>query len=89
MVAVEYNVPLWVVNYWESGTDCPHPLPRMGKVKPTVGELCYVARRREGMTLREAARALETSHVRIIKFEREGEDPTPLQEFWQNMGYDF
>lgn len=77
-------------------------LTALGSLRAAPSELCRIARRREGMNLREAsvaagwyaARNIETatdavgwSHVHYLATERVG-DPA-LVRFWEDRGYRF
>jgi hypothetical protein len=54
---------------------------------PTVAELCFLARRRSGMSIRDVARHLNTSTTTFAKAEAEGD--TRVRDFWVSQGYQF
>src|SRR4051812_25526731 len=67
-------------NYWE--TDRERPDPCRVFYSPTGGDLCALARRRDGRPLRDLAAALGAgSHVTLLAWEREG-DPR-LMAAWR------
>jgi transcriptional regulator with XRE-family HTH domain len=54
---------------------------------PSVGELCFLARRRSGLSIREVSRQLKMSNVSYNKHEAAG-DPR-VRDFWMQQGYQF
>jgi DNA-binding XRE family transcriptional regulator len=59
------------------------PLPR----PYTVGQLCALARRRHGLSLRATAKLMGVSHVTILLWERDSEPR--LAAGWRHLGYRF
>lgn len=57
------------------------------ELKPTRGELCFLARRRSGTLLMTLERALGVSRPRYLELERAGNDA--IVEYWSNRGYRF
>ncbi len=56
-------------------------------VTVSEGDLCALARRREGIGLWEAGRLAGVSHVTLLAWER-GSDPR-LKKMWEGRGYRF
>jgi DNA-binding XRE family transcriptional regulator len=68
------------LRWWVSDTDNDHRTI-------TDSELCFLARRRSGMPLREIAKEMRTSLQTLTKMEAEGDDALVL--FWRRQGYKF
>ena len=54
---------------------------------PTAGDLCRIARSREGHPLKDLAVAVGVSHVTVLSWEKRS-DPR-LVAFWRELGYRF
>lgn len=79
------RVPLRSYQRAEAGnTGCIAP-PRAPR--PSPGDLCALARRRSGLSLREAARRLGVSHVTLLA--REGRGDQQLVLAWESLGFRF
>jgi len=70
---------------FESGEiDVPHdPIC----YRPTLGELCALARRRHGLGLRATARAVGCAHVTLLA--KEDRSDADLVAYWRGHGYRF
>lgn len=55
--------------------------------KPTLGQLCALARKRLGFDLRKTASLLGLSHVTLLKMERDN-DPKLVVK-WKRLGFKF
>jgi transcriptional regulator with XRE-family HTH domain len=53
----------------------------------SIAELCFLARRRSGKSIKEIAKAMGISTVSYAKFEGEGDDR--VRAYWQSQGYHF
>jgi len=62
-------------------------LAQLGPLRPTIGELCFIARRRSGVTLIELERELGVSRPTLHAMERAG-DPRVVAT-WEAWGYIF
>ena len=71
-----------------SWTDVERLDPGIARLQPTAAELCFLARRRSGLTLKQVVRELDISAPYYLRLEREA-DGTVLH-FWQTrMGFIF
>lgn len=59
----------------------------LGPLRPNAGELCLLARRRSGVSLRDVVADVGVSRPWYLKLEREG-DPSVIA-FWEARSYDF
>jgi hypothetical protein len=59
----------------------------LGGIKPEVGELCFIARRRSGLTLNDIEQALGVSRPTVHDWERHADER--IIEFWQDKGFRF
>lgn len=57
------------------------------KKEVSVGELCFLARKRMGWGVREASEKIGISHVTLIKRERSRGEVEALKEFWEAHGW--
>jgi transcriptional regulator with XRE-family HTH domain len=75
--------------YWKHETDqVEFELPRWWRDPPqTVGELCALARRRTGWSLRKTAAKVGVSHVILLR--REACGHLDLRAFWEARGFQF
>jgi DNA-binding XRE family transcriptional regulator len=55
--------------------------------EPTISELCFLARRRSGMSIKEIADQIGVSTVTFTKIEENGDDR--VRDFWIRKGYKF
>lgn len=81
--AARLGVPLRRYQRAEAGENSVQ-VPR-GAPRPTLGDLCALARRRSRLGLRAAAARLGISHVTLLAWER-GSDPR-LVEGWRVLGF--
>ena len=70
-----------------SAGDAERLIGALGPLAPTVGELCFLARRRSGHLLMTLERELGMSRPRFHELERAG-DPAMVR-FWAARGYRF
>lgn len=59
----------------------------LGPLRPTVGELCVIARRRSGMSLSAVVELSGVSRPWYLRLERNG-DPSVV-EMWESKGFKF
>jgi hypothetical protein len=83
--AVCWKMP--VKRYWECETDRVTWVGGKFSCSPKVGDLCALARRRSGLTLRKVARLLHISHVTVLAWEKYNE--IKLVQGWKRMGWRF
>lgn len=71
-------------NLWETDREEPsfYRFPN-----PSLGELCALARRRQGWKLRRAAKEFGVTHVTLLRWEDDS-DPY-LVAGWRSLGYRF
>jgi len=77
-------------SYWLRETDqIEFELPRWWRygVEPSVGDLCALARRRTGLSLRRTAARMGISHVILLR--REAASHPDLRAFWEGRGFRF
>jgi transcriptional regulator with XRE-family HTH domain len=62
-------------------------LTALGPLRPTTGELCFIARRRSGLYLSEVESRVGVSRPRYHELERAGEET--IVAFWEDRGFKF
>lgn len=62
-------------------------LAALGPLRPSLGELCLIARRRAGVTLTDMENALGVSRPWFHKLERAGDGT--VVAYWCGQGYEF
>lgn len=59
----------------------------LGEIRPTLGELCFLARRRSSRTLREVLADLDTTRPTFYVMERSGDARVVC--YWEDVGFRF
>lgn len=83
-IASIFNISERRYNLWETDRETPiiYRYP-----DPSMGDLCALARRRQGWKLRRAAKKFGVTHVTLLRWE-EASDPY-LVAGWRSLGYRF
>lgn len=92
--AAALNIPPKVYGRLEQGlataltaNDITAMLAALGPLDPMMGELCFIARRRSGLTLPLLAEQLSISRPWVLSLEREADDR--IIKYWEGAGYVF
>lgn len=85
--AKNYGIPVFQLSAYEQGAlDAPEAvLNKAGAkgIKPTDYEKCYLARKREGLTIEQMAARLSVSHVTVINMESGRWNPAREIKYFQ------